>query len=95
MWEPILPTDLAPPITSVLSRLSDRRVQQYWDPGYDQRHPIELRLDTEAGDRQQTLADIEHAPADRMPRNGRLTAGRNPAIVCAHRSQSFDEGVSG
>ena len=34
MWEPILPTDMAPPITSVLGRLSDRRVQQYWDPDH-------------------------------------------------------------
>ena len=32
VWEPILPTDFAPPITMVLGRLSDRRVQQYWDP---------------------------------------------------------------
>jgi hypothetical protein len=34
VWEPILPTDLAPPITSVLSRMPDLRVQQYWDPGH-------------------------------------------------------------
>lgn len=34
VWLPILPTDLAAPITSVLSRLPDRRVQQYWDPDH-------------------------------------------------------------
>ena len=34
VWEPILPTDLAPPITAVLSRASDLRVQQYWDPNH-------------------------------------------------------------
>jgi hypothetical protein len=31
VWEPILPTDFTAPTTSVLSRASDRRVQQYWD----------------------------------------------------------------
>jgi hypothetical protein len=34
VWEPILATDLAPPISSVLGRLLDRRVQQYWDPDH-------------------------------------------------------------
>ena len=34
VWEPILPTDLAPPITAVLSRISDQRAQQYWDPNH-------------------------------------------------------------
>lgn len=31
VWEPILSTDMAPPITSVLGRMADTRVQQYWD----------------------------------------------------------------
>ncbi len=34
VWEPILPTDLGAPTTSVLARAPDRRVQQYWDPGH-------------------------------------------------------------
>ena len=34
VWEPILPTDFTAPTTSVLSRASDRRVQQYWDPDH-------------------------------------------------------------
>jgi len=34
VWEPILPTDFAPPMTSVLSRMPDLRVQQYWDPDH-------------------------------------------------------------
>ena len=34
VWEPILPTDLAPPITAVLGRMPDLRVQQYWDPNH-------------------------------------------------------------
>jgi hypothetical protein len=32
VWEPILPTDMTRPSAAVLSRLSDTRVQQYWDP---------------------------------------------------------------
>jgi len=34
IWEPILPTDLAPPITLVLRRMPDSRVRQYWDPDH-------------------------------------------------------------
>jgi hypothetical protein len=34
VWEPILPTDWSAPGTSVLDRLNDRRVQQFWDPGH-------------------------------------------------------------
>lgn len=32
VWEPILPTDWGPPRTSTLSRISDSRVRQFWDP---------------------------------------------------------------
>jgi hypothetical protein len=31
VWQPMLPTDLAPPITAVLRRVSDSRARQYWD----------------------------------------------------------------
>ncbi len=31
VWEPVLWTDLAPPLSSVLARLSDSRVRQFWD----------------------------------------------------------------
>jgi hypothetical protein len=31
VWEPILPTDWSRPGTSVLRRLSDSRVRQFWD----------------------------------------------------------------
>ena len=34
VWEPILPTDWSAPGTSVLQRLSDRRVRQFWDPNH-------------------------------------------------------------
>jgi hypothetical protein len=33
VWEPILPTDWSAPATSVLNRLNDRRVRQFWDSG--------------------------------------------------------------
>jgi hypothetical protein len=32
VWEPVLMTDVAPPLTGVLGRLEDDRVTQYWDP---------------------------------------------------------------
>ena len=32
VWEPVLKTDVAAPLTGVLGLLKDRRVIQYWDP---------------------------------------------------------------
>jgi hypothetical protein len=34
VWEPILITDLARPISAVLHRMADPRVRQYWDRGH-------------------------------------------------------------
>ena len=34
IWEPMLPTDWSAPGTSVLNRLRDRRVRQYWDSNH-------------------------------------------------------------
>lgn len=31
VWEPVLPTDWGAPSTASLKRISDPRVQQYWD----------------------------------------------------------------
>jgi hypothetical protein len=33
VWEPVLKSDIAAPLSRVLGRLEDRRVTQYWDPG--------------------------------------------------------------
>ena len=32
VWEPVIWTDVGPPTTSVMARISDRRVTQFWDP---------------------------------------------------------------
>ncbi len=40
----MLPTDWSAPASSVLRRLSDRRVQQYWDPN----HVLATRMKTDA-----------------------------------------------
>ena len=34
VWEPILASDFAPPLSSVLRRIPDLRTRQYWDPGH-------------------------------------------------------------
>jgi hypothetical protein len=34
VWEPILPTDWSSPGTTVLKRLHDHRVRQFWDPNH-------------------------------------------------------------
>jgi hypothetical protein len=33
VWEPVLKSDIAAPLSGVLAQFSDRRVTQYWDPG--------------------------------------------------------------
>ena len=33
VWEPVLKSDIGPPVSRVLGMLEDRRVTQYWDPG--------------------------------------------------------------
>ena len=33
VWEPVLKSDIAAPLSRVLGLLQDRRVTQYWDPG--------------------------------------------------------------
>jgi hypothetical protein len=33
VWEPVLPTDWAPPSTETMGRISDQRVTQFWDKG--------------------------------------------------------------
>lgn len=33
VWEPVLKSDIAAPLTKVLGLMDDRRVIQYWDPG--------------------------------------------------------------
>ena len=32
VWEPVIPTDLAPPSSGTLERIHDPRVAQFWDP---------------------------------------------------------------
>jgi hypothetical protein len=34
VWQPMLPTDWAPPTTFAMNRIPDRRAQQYWDPDH-------------------------------------------------------------
>jgi hypothetical protein len=33
VWEPVLPTDVAPPVAGALGLITDGRVAQYWDAG--------------------------------------------------------------
>ena len=44
IWEPILATDLAPPLSSVLRRIPDLRTRQFWDPG----HVLSARMKKDA-----------------------------------------------
>ena len=34
VWQPMLPTDWAPPSRFAMNRIPDRRAQQYWDPDH-------------------------------------------------------------
>ena len=48
VWEPILLTDLRRPVSSVMNRLSDKRVVQFWDP----QHTLARRMAKDARDPQ-------------------------------------------
>jgi hypothetical protein len=50
VWEPILPTDFSRPMGIILSRLSDRRVTQFWD----QEHALASRIAKDARSPQPT-----------------------------------------
>ncbi|HKW88582.1 MAG TPA: hypothetical protein VJN21_07485 [Candidatus Acidoferrales bacterium] len=41
VWEPMLPTDWRKPTTGTLSRISDARAAQFWDPDHLVAHEIE------------------------------------------------------
>jgi hypothetical protein len=49
VWEPILPTDSSSPNTEVLARLSDPRVEQYWDKNHLFAERLASRLKTDEG----------------------------------------------
>jgi hypothetical protein len=49
VWEPILPTDYSSPGTGVLARLSDPRVEQYWDKNHLFAERLASRLKTDEG----------------------------------------------
>ena len=44
IWEPIQPMDIARPTSTVLRRLHDPRVQQYWDP----QHAVSAQMQKDA-----------------------------------------------
>jgi hypothetical protein len=49
IWEPILPTDWERPGAGVLSRLSDRRVAQFWDKQHLFSAELQRKLSSDAG----------------------------------------------
>jgi hypothetical protein len=55
VWEPILLTDVAPPLSAVLRRMPDPRVHQFWDP----RHAVsdQMMKDARAPQPQQDCCD--------------------------------------
>jgi hypothetical protein len=49
VWEPILPTDYSSPSTRTLARLSDPRVEQYWDKNHLFAEELAGRLKSDTG----------------------------------------------
>ena len=61
VWMPVLVTDLGPPSTGNMARVSDRRVAQYWDP----RRTISKRLLAAARAHPEWLSEDERSQVDR------------------------------
>jgi hypothetical protein len=49
VWEPILPTDYSSPGTAILARLSDPRVEQYWDKKHLFAEQLRHEIESDAG----------------------------------------------
>jgi hypothetical protein len=49
VWEPILPTDYSSPGTAVLARLSDPRVEQYWDKNHLFAEKLGHKIESDVG----------------------------------------------
>jgi hypothetical protein len=48
VWEPILPTDYSGPGTAILTRLSDSRVEQYWDKNHLFAEQLRRKIESDA-----------------------------------------------
>jgi hypothetical protein len=48
VWEPILPTDYSSPGTAILTRLSDSRVEQYWDKNHLFAEQLRRKIESDA-----------------------------------------------
>jgi len=57
VWEPILPTDYSSPGSGVLARLSDPRVEQYWDKNHLFAERLASRLKADEGHPQPTCCN--------------------------------------
>jgi len=64
IWEPILRTDFAPPGHGALSRISDPRAAQFWDPQHRFALDLRIKLAADAEHPQPSCCDTEDIPWD-------------------------------
>ena len=60
VWEPVLVSDVAPPLNRVLALIHDRRAMQYWDP----RRVVSRDLVRTINAAPQRYGSAEHLPED-------------------------------
>lgn len=66
MWEPILPTDYSRPGTAVLARLSDPRVEQYWDKNHLFAEQLGHKIESDAGQPKPKCCNLKGIPWDEV-----------------------------
>ena len=71
MWEPILPTDYSSPGTAVLARLSDPRVEQYWDKNHLFAEQLGRTIESDAGQPQPKCCTLKGIQWDEVAVYGR------------------------
>jgi len=64
IWEPILRTDFAPPGRSALSRITDPRAAQFWDPDHHFALDLRKKLAADPAHPQPSCCDTEDVPWD-------------------------------
>ena len=77
VWEPILPTDYSSPGTAVLARLSDPRVEQYWDKNHLFADKLGHKIESEVGQPQPKCCTAQEFSGMRSPSTLQTHTGMN------------------
>lgn len=80
VWEPILPTDWRSPSGGTLARLSDSRVQQFWDPNHEVSKALSRIAKPDSGEKFHWDEAIVYAPHSKWEESPTPSFWRGPVF---------------